>query len=89
MRFKTAGVVSPTFQRQDRVARADSGGNVVPFAATIKQASSFLQLDAKTIRAMWKAGEIVGNRRGHAIRINGASLIAWLDGARSMSSEGK
>jgi hypothetical protein len=59
-----------------------------PFVVTVKQASSFLKLDPKTIRAMLKTGELVGNRRGHAVRINGMSVVAWAAGARpSPSSE--
>jgi excisionase family DNA binding protein len=44
-----------------------------------------LRLDPRTIRAMVTAGELEGNRRGHAIRVSRASVLEWLSGKRRVS----
>ncbi len=57
----------------------------LPLALTICETSTVLRLDPRTIRAMVTAGELEGNRRGHAIRVSRASVLEWLSGKRRVS----
>lgn len=52
-------------------------------ALTVRETSRALRLDPRTIRAMFRAGELEGNRRGHAIRISRESVEAWIRGQQS------
>jgi excisionase family DNA binding protein len=54
----------------------------LPLALTIIETSRVLRLDPRTVRAMVTAGELEGNRRGHAIRVSRASVLDWLRGKR-------
>jgi excisionase family DNA binding protein len=54
----------------------------LPFALTIIETSRVLRLDPRTVRAMVTAGDLEGNRRGHAIRVSRASVLDWLRGKR-------
>ncbi len=58
-----------------------------PLAVTIREAADLLHLDPRTVRAMFHAGEIAGNQRGHAIRLSRASVLEWLGGRRQTSAE--
>lgn len=65
----------------DSYANPDVEGPL-PLALTIIEASKVLRLDPRTVRAMVTAGELEGNRRGHAIRVSRASVLDWLRGKR-------
>jgi excisionase family DNA binding protein len=59
-----------------------------PLALTVEQTAQLLQLCTRTIRTMFAAGELRGNRRGNQIRITRASVEAWLGGAPAGKGRG-
>lgn len=52
----------------------------LPAVMTVAEVAAFLRLHPWTIRAMWKAGELEGNKRGHTIRLFTPSVVAWARG---------
>ena len=80
-------VTQPQRASSEAPDRADSYANSdveahLPLALTIIETSKVLRLDPRTVRAMVTAGELEGNRRGHAIRVSRASVLDWLRGKR-------
>jgi excisionase family DNA binding protein len=62
----------------------------LPIVLTVNQAAALLQLHAHTIRALYRAGELTGNQRGHAIRLDAESVRAWAKaGAPSRAAQGR
>jgi excisionase family DNA binding protein len=77
---KTTYATSKTAKKSAPVSPALAAESL-PLALTIRETSTVLRLDARIVREMVRAGELVGNRRGHAIRVSRDSVLRWL-GAR-------
>jgi excisionase family DNA binding protein len=55
-----------------------------PLVLTVNETADLLKLCPATIRTMYRAGELKGNQRGHAIRLYRESVEAWARNERSM-----
>lgn len=51
-----------------------------PLVLTVAEVAQLLRLDPRTVRDLFKRGELAGNQAGHAIRLYRASVLDWISG---------
>ena len=54
----------------------------LPHVLTLREAGELLRLDPRSVRDLFVAGELEGNRHGRLIRLSTASVLAWARGGR-------
>ncbi len=54
----------------------------------VAEAAKLLRLDVRTVRDMFKRGELAGNQAGHAIRLLRSSVVDWASGRRALHARG-
>jgi excisionase family DNA binding protein len=52
---------------------------------TVAETAKLLRVHKKTVYELVKAGELPGRKLGTAIRLNGPSVLAWLQGQDPVS----
>jgi excisionase family DNA binding protein len=63
--------------------------NQIPLVLTLKEAASLLRLDSRTVRLLYRRGEIVGGGTGHRTRLSYQSVIDWASGKCASGSKEK
>ena len=62
------------------VGRAEVTAPAAPEVLTVEQAAELLQVDADTVRALARAGDLPGREVGREWRFSRAAVLAWLAG---------
>jgi len=60
-----------------------------PLVVTVAEAAELLRLDPRTIREMFRRGDLPGNRCGHAIRLSREGIVRWSGGKRCVPHSGR
>ena len=56
---------------------------------TVAEAAEMLRLDPRTIRELFRRGELAGNQCGHAIRLSREGIVRWSSGKRCVPHSGR
>ena len=64
------------------VGRAEVAAPADPEVLTVEQAAALLQVDADTVRALAREGDLPGRKVGREWRFSRAAVLAWLGGDR-------
>ena len=83
--FFAADVTDAVVQLLDdriTVGRAEVAAPADPEVLTVEQAAALLQVDADTVRALAREGDLPGRKVGREWRFSRAAVLAWLGGDR-------
>jgi excisionase family DNA binding protein len=64
------------------VGRAEVAAPADPEVLTVEQVAALLQVDADTVRALAREGDLPGRKVGREWRFSRAAVLAWLGGDR-------
>ena len=67
---------------QQEFVPVPSARHDLPHVLTLREAAELLRIDPRSVRDLFVAGEIEGNRHGRLIRLSTASVLAWVRGGQ-------